>query len=732
MSDFDLDETTQRPQLRVELFTPVVEVVVGEPVTVSMEVYNTSAVIEQVDVRLLGLMAEETVQTPRELTLFPEETVRVTLDLRFHPTLPAGIHEGLVVVAGRSGASIPAEMPLRVEVPERSHVTLQAEPPIRTGGRRGGFEILLENAGNTHLDLLLQARDADRVLDLSLSDRKVDLRVDQRAYATLIAHGKRRWTGSPVEHVITIAAEGDGVTESAEVRFRQKPRLTAGVITILTLLLIVVLWTLAMLFGVQAALSPAEPTKSVPEMFMQGSGLDDLDPAASGGSVVGTVTATSTQEPVERVTVEVFDADGQLLTATATDDDGAYEIAALLPARYRLRLRAPGFEEQWWPGVPAAASADELIVAATEATDAGASQLQGLPGSIGGQAVAGDGEPAAIAVEVTATDLVEPEPPLLLTADEAGIWSAEGLTAPATYRITYTAAGFAPIEVVEELGAGEQLALNATRLPAAPGAISGIVTDRNGNRLGGVEVIAQDGESEVATTTPTSGEVGAFTFNDLQTPGTYLLTFQLDGFARETQGVRLGAGESVTDLAVQLSDATGTISGQATSTTGTPLGGATVTVSGGGTTLATDTLTSGAVGSYRLSGLPLPGVYTVSFDLDGYARETVQVSLDGETPEATASGVLTASVGRITGQVVDAATGAPIAGAEVEVSDGSTARATTTASAPESQRGRFSVGQLEPGTYTITATTEDGSTLTVLETLGAAETLNVQLAVDTS
>ncbi len=732
MSDFELEEALQRPQLRVELLTPTVQVTVGEPVSVTLEIHNTSAVIEQIDVRLLGLMAEEIVQTPTELTLFPEETIRVALDLQFHPTLPAGTHEGLLVVAGRSGASVPAERSLTVEVPRNSQVDLRAEPPIRTSGKRGGFELLVENTGNTELDLLLQARDGNRVLDLSLSDRQVDLRVDQTAYVLLIAHGKRPWVGSPVEHTITIEAEGDGLEETTEVRFRQKPRLTAGIITLLTLALIVLLWTLAMLFGVQAALAPADPTKSVPETFMQGNGLEDLDPAAVGGTVAGTVTAASTGQPVERVTVEAFDARGQLVTATATDDDGSYELAALLPARYRLRLRAPGFEEQWWPGAPTAATAGELVVAATGETEAEASVLTGLPGGIGGQAVAGDGAPAAIDVQVTAIDLLEEEPPILLSADEAGLWSAEGLTAPATYRITYTAAGFAPVEVTQELAAGEQVALNATRLPAAAGAISGTVTDRNGTPLGGVEVTARDGDVEAGTTTPTSGEVGTFAFNDLETPGTYLLTFELDGFASETQGVQLGPGESVSGLTVVLSDATGVITGQASSSDGSPLGGVTVTVSGGGQTLSTDTLTSGAVGSFRLTGLPLPGVYSVSFDIDGFARETVQVSLGADTPEATANAVLTSSVGRITGQVLDAATGEPIAGAEVEVSDGSTVRQTTSASAPAAQQGRFSIGDLAPGSYTVTVTTENGSTMTVLETLGPAQTVDVTLRVDTS
>ena len=725
MSEPELDEALRHPTLRVDLLTPVVQVAPGETVGVSLEVLNTSPVIEQIEVRLLGLTAESVAQTPPAMTLFPEESARVTLDLTFHPTLPAGTHEALLTVTGRSGALGPAELMLIVEVPEVPRATLIVEPPIRSGGRRGAFEVLVDNVGNTELDLLVLATDADRVLDLTLSQRKINLRADQGGYAVLVAQRRRRWLGGPVDHVITVDAKGDGVEEAAEVRFRQRAILTPGVITILTLLLIVLVWAAVFFFGVSAALSSPDPVKSVPEGFLQGIGRDDLDPAVVGGSITGTIVAASTGQPISRVIVEVFDVTGEPVTATASADDGGYELAGLVPARYRLRVRGVGFEPRWWPDAATAVDAGELVVDANRLTAASDLVLAGFPGSIGGVVVAGDGDPTTIGIEVVALDLKVPQAANLVTADDDGVWRVDGLTAPATYRITYSAPGFADVEVTEELEAGGQLALNATRLPAAAGAISGRVQDRSGRPLGGVDILARRGEDERSTTTPTSGDIGAFGFADLETPGTYLLTFSADGFASETTGVRLGPGESLRDLVVVLSDATGVIRGQATSRGGEALGGVTVTVSGGGTVVTTDTLTSGTVGSFRLAGLPLPGIYTVSFDLEGFARETVQVTLDPTAPESTANAVMTSSVGRLTGQVIDS-TGAPLLGAAVAVSDGSTVRETTSASAPQDQRGRFSIGELPPGTYTITVTAPD-STWTELATIRAAQTTDVTI-----
>jgi hypothetical protein len=732
MSDMTLDDTeVQTPRIRADLLTPDVQVVPGEPVFVSVQVLNSTPVIETIRVGLVGLMAESVVQLPEEVTLFPDEATLITVELRFHATLPSGFHEGLVVVEGESGQYLPSELPLRVRVPESPAARLSVEPPLRIGGKKGTFDITVDNDGNTPLNLLVRATDANRQLKLYVSNPSLRLRVDQSGIASLVAVGKRPLTGSPIEHLITVTADRGELTETAEVTFRQKPRLTPGIITIMVLSLIVALWALAMLFGVRTALAPAPPMKALPATFAagEGVGMEDLDPVAVGGTITGMVSASSTGQPLPRVTVEAFDTRGQLVTATATGDDGTYELAGLLPRQYQLRMRAEGYQEQWWPGggptpiaVPASGAAEDIDLT-----------LVGLPGALGGQAIAGDGEVAEIRVEVVAIDLAGGESaPTATVADANGLWSVSGLTTPATYRITYRSDGYAPVEMTQPVGGGEQVVVNPSRLPAAPGGISGTVVDRDGVPLGGVEVTAQRGEFVLATMTPTTGEVGAFDLPELETPGTYLLTFSLDGYAAETRAVRLNPGESREGMQVELGAATGAVMGRVSTTDGRDLGGVRVTVSGGGTVLTTDTFTSGDIGSFRLAGLPVPGIYTVTFDLEGYARQTVQVQLDRSNPQVFAEAWMSASVGRITGRVIDDGTGQPIGATTISISDGETVRETTTASAPAGQIGRFNVGDLPPGTYTVTATTPDGRTITLLQSVQASQTEDVTLRVPAS
>ncbi|MCC5950073.1 MAG: carboxypeptidase regulatory-like domain-containing protein, partial [Nitriliruptoraceae bacterium] len=387
MHDLGLDETTELPRLRVELLTPVVQVTVGQPVTVSLRIVNTTPVIETISIELLALMAESTQQHPERITLFPEESLEAELELIFTPALPAGSHEGLVVVRGGSGSVLPTELPLIVEVPSGPALGLQAEPPQRTGGRSERFEVLLDNVGNTPLDLRLRAVDAERVCELSFNRPRQTLRVAQSTGIDLLVRAKRKWAGAPIEHVITITADADEVVETAEIRYRQKAVFTPGVITVLTLALIVGLWAAVMLFGIERVFSDPPQTKTVPASFTEGIGNDTLDPLLVGGGVAGTVVASSTDAPVERVTIEVFAVDGSLVGATATAADGTYELDGLLPGRYRLRMRATGFTERWWPDATDPTGALELPVGAGAHALAPAPPEHGPPPPPGGVVV---------------------------------------------------------------------------------------------------------------------------------------------------------------------------------------------------------------------------------------------------------------------------------------------------------------------------------------------------------
>ncbi|MEY2974122.1 MAG: hypothetical protein RIR49_542 [Actinomycetota bacterium] len=728
-----IDPATDERGLRADLLTTAVTAAPGQTVSVELQVLNTSAVIEQVQVNVLGIEVVAARSEPTTLTLFPDESARLMLHLEFPLQLAAGSHTALIQVVGQSTHAV-SENELAVDVPASAGLAVSLDPPLLRNGKRGEFTMTAANTGNTVLTLLMRATDGDQRLKLAVDTPTVRIGPGETGSARITARHRRPLKGDPLEHVITVTAEQGDIAGSGTARFVQKPVITPGIITILTLVLILGLWAVAMFFGVRAALAGPPPTKTVPEAWAQGVGIEQFDAIAVGGSVTGKVVAASTAAPMPRVTVEAFDPDGVLVTAAATDEEGLYTLGGLLPLEYTLRFRGTGIQELWYPDSPTQAGATRVFVPPDAVEPDIDAVLVGEAASLAGRVIAGDDDPIDVSITVTAVDLLDAVDPVTVVAGEDGSWSVGGLVSPATYRIASSAPGYDTVESTQVVGPGEALVVNTVRLPAAVGVIAGSVVDADGNALGAVEVTVQRGDLVTGTVTPTAGVIGSFLVPDLPTPATYLVTFALEGFSSETLAVRLGPGQTVDGLSVTLTPAFGTVAGTVTSTAGQLLGGVTVTVAGSGLEVATSTFTSGEVGGFRLGELPMPGTYTVTFEFDGYRRETLQVTVTRDAPVATADVQLRPNLGRISGVVVDASTGDTIGAAVVVLSDGSLSRETTTASAPLEARGRFSLEAVDPGAYTVTVTSPGYTAVTVLTeaTAGGLTSLRVELTAVSS
>jgi hypothetical protein len=128
----------------------------------------------------------------------------------------------------------------------------------------------------------------------------------------------------------------------------------------------------------------------------------------------------------------------------------------------------------------------------------------------------------------------------------------------------------------------------------------------------------------------------------------------------------------------------------------------TVTVSDGETTASTETLSEGLVGSYIVSGLKIPALYTVTFSGSGLASQVQSVDLDPEsaTHEINKTGVsasLTTSTALVYGTVTNSA--GPAGGVAVEITDGTVTLTTRSANDPA---GQYAIAGIPPGTYTLT------------------------------
>lgn len=442
-------------------------------------------------------------------------------------------------------------------------------------------------------------------------------------------------------------------------------------------------------------------------------------PPGVGGAISGTVTAASSGEPVGRILVTALrvKADGTAVAvaSAATQSDGTYQVAGLFPGPYYLKFEAPGFRTTYFPAATDTAGAKKLNASTGGVTPGGDAVVIGLPATITGKVDFGDiTEPITATVSArllgAASDAGAQNavtiPDVSTTAD--GTYTLRNLPAPGTYQLTFTAPGYEISTVQSRVTGGANRFVSAAVLSAGNVQITGTVTD-GVNPLGGATVSLSVGGQQISTGTPTVGQVGHFVIDNLPTPATYILTVSKDGYGKVSQVIDLGPSGQQGELTVALTAGTGVVTGTVTGIGGAGVGGATVVAGGLADPPQTTTVTDGAIGTFQLAGLPVPGSYTLTVTAPGYAEQTVPVVLAADAVLPPLNITLVPSSGVITGRVLDAK-GAGIPRASVSVTDGQKAwPVVTTSASAGSSAGSFTVADLPAGQYTVTATAVDTS-----------------------
>ncbi|MET0578516.1 MAG: carboxypeptidase-like regulatory domain-containing protein, partial [Ilumatobacteraceae bacterium] len=145
--------------------------------------------------------------------------------------------------------------------------------------------------------------------------------------------------------------------------------------------------------------------------------------------------------------------------------------------------------------------------------------------------------------------------------------------------------------------------------------------------------------------------------------------------------------------------------------------------------VSTTTASVGAVGSYILADLPVPATYTITFAKEGLVSQTRLEDLDPLAGRGTLTGIdarLVPSTAVIRGTVRSSG-GAAVAGATVQLSDGSETLEVLSADDP---LGRFEFASVAPGAYTLTATAQGTSPSVELVNVIAADVVDLTVNLE--
>jgi hypothetical protein len=682
----------------------------GVPAIITVSVTNTGTVIAGYTVDVLGLDPAWVQVQGGPLSLFPGDAGTVTLLVELPADAPAGARRPIVQVRDLTRSDATSVTPVDIDVPARHLMTVALDPPVVSSGRDATVGLILENRGNGAEHVTLVGYDDDEEVRFAFDPPAQHLEVGERTVVRTRMRAKRPLTGSPKIRGIRVAAVlADGTRTETAGSLVQKPMLSRGVFALAGLLVAISVFAgvIATTFGRVAARSKADRNLLLDAIS------GDEEVAGAPGSIAGTVTSLTAGTPTAGVTVDAFPADDLTAAAatTATDQSGTFALRDLPAGTYKVRARGAGFIDVWFPLSLDPKAAQEVQVTEGNATPAIDLRVGGVPASLAGT-VRGEGEVAGAAVNVRIPESAVPggtgvdengEPargPIVASAtvDASGQFEIPDIPSPATYEVTAELDGFAVQSQLINLAPAEERAGLAFNLRRGDGTISGHIRSADGP-LGGAVITATEGTTSVRAVSLTRDDIGGYTLRDLPTPGTYTLVVTHDGYTTATLTVNLSARATRGGVDTTLTEGAGSIAGVVQEAGVGPAGGVLVRATDGEHVVQTVSVSVGTVGAYRLTGLAVPGTYTLSFERSDLAPQSRAVTLDRlSRRDVTGEDVsLTSASATISGTVRDT-DDEPVGNVSVELSGNGITMKTTTATDPI---GQYKLTRVPPGTYSL-------------------------------
>ncbi len=695
----------------------------GAPGTFAVTVYNSTDIIEGYSVSLIGLDPAWVAVDPAPLRLFPDNEGVATVTVVLPSGYPAGNHViGVKVTADASGREWLGEVTLAVA--PITAATLSVTPATVTGKSRARFTVAVQNHGNLPLTVALETTDPESAVTTEFVPPYLDVGAAQRATAEMTASGKRPWAGSPAPRLITVVGRGRTEPLEALVTFMQKAIVPSWMVTLLALLLVLIAWILALVFGVDQVLSANQTTTTT---------------VVQPGLVSGRVSAVmaGSQEPLAGVVVEAFSPKdlmapaGVAITTAASEDPaglgGAYVVDDLEPGSYLLRFTSNEFGDMWYSA--AGGAADSTGASIVTVSDAGTSDPAD-PGVTFNQSAAICGTvtyaatvPAAAAGSSSTTTTVASTSTTTAGSTTTTTVASSGTTAAvdcdnrptatstssgSTTSTTRTAASgtssttTTTVAVEASASAGDAAASGCpvADFPPPFGPLGGVVVT--------IAPVADDGTVMADPTMPAvAGPVvtaadGTYVLGGLPSPATYQLTFSRIGAATQTMTVSVGNGrDALADatLVPGTNSISGTVSAPSDSTPACPpvVTLELVPTTPGVAAPTSVTVAVAADGSYSATGLE-EGDYKLTISQEGFADDQTTVTLMAGVPAEDVAMTLAGAPAVIKGSIW-AADMTALGGVTVTVTDQTDMVVTTT----DDEAAIFVFEDLAtPAMYTVT------------------------------
>lgn len=405
----------------------------------------------------------------------------------------------------------------------------------------------------------------------------------------------------------------------------------------------------------------------------------------NAGTIYGTVTDSSTQNPISGATVDVYVNGTNILAGSSTTDvNGNYSVGLLAVGPFTVVYSAPGYQTNW-AGIyltPQDLNRQQNV------------SLAPTPGTISGTVIDATTTNPIQDVLVTiysGTTVVDSA-----ETNSSGNYTITGL-APGSYTVTATDINY------QQSSQGATVVSNVTTtvnfsLQGNPGGIQGTITQiSNGAPIPNLSVALYQGNVSIAGIR--TDDNGVYEFSGLQPGDNYYVAAGPPNYETEFMRVTVSAGTVTNAPTMQLTLASGVVKGVVTDAVTTqPIVGALISLVQGSTVVTTG-LTDTQGSYFIITGV---GNYTVNASAQNYQTQSTDASVTNEGT-AVKNFALEPFPGTITGTVTSASTTDPLVGAVVVVYKGRN----PIDYALTDSNGNYTIGGLATGTYEVVAEATD-------------------------
>ena len=203
-------------------------------------VRNQSGVVESYSLRIHGLPDGWSAVTPDVVHLVPfgadsgdyEASLELTITPPKSPEARAGAWPIEVMAVTHPDGKPVGASPARIVIGHFQQFECRVRPERARGDRSASFSVPVRNLGNAALPLQFRAEDAEDEVSFSFDPPRLEIPPGGDDHATVTATARQPTTGTERERRLTVFVDAPGQTLSGNVSFVQRPRATAGRLTL--------------------------------------------------------------------------------------------------------------------------------------------------------------------------------------------------------------------------------------------------------------------------------------------------------------------------------------------------------------------------------------------------------------------------------------------------------------------------------------------------------------------